>query len=172
MFFYANSYRNGRTRTVCYLLWPDGRYPLSAADYMWVIVGIISKRRYGAMLLVFLLCVRYNIVFLVLTYGVPMFFMVVCYTLMGRELWGSQSIGEHTERQRESVMAKKKVIYRYRAATHKSFHFRKNSLCSKWEIQLRLLSWFYLWLHLLFDLLNRRINIVCHGTYLLICVGF
>lgn len=53
---------------------------------------------------------RYNIVFLVLTYVMPMLVMVVCYTLMGRELWGSQSIGEHTDRQLESVIAKKKVM--------------------------------------------------------------
>lgn len=57
------------------------------------------------------ICCRYNIVFLVVTYVIPMLVMVVCYTLMGRELWGSQSIGEHTERQRESVKAKKKVNY-------------------------------------------------------------
>lgn len=47
--------------------------------------------------------------FLVLTYGIPMLIMVVCYSFMGKELWGSQSIGEHTERQRESVKSKKKV---------------------------------------------------------------
>lgn len=28
---------------------------------------------------------------------------------MGRELWGSRSIGEHTERQLESMKSKKKV---------------------------------------------------------------
>uniref|UniRef100_A0A182N763 G-protein coupled receptors family 1 profile domain-containing protein n=5 Tax=Anopheles TaxID=7164 RepID=A0A182N763_9DIPT len=27
-------YNNGKTRTVCYMLWPDGRYPTSMADYM------------------------------------------------------------------------------------------------------------------------------------------
>lgn len=81
----SHSYHNGKTRTVCYLLWPDGKYPLSVADYL------------------------YNIVFLILTYGIPMLVMVVCYTLMGKELWGSQSIGEHTERQKESVKSKKKV---------------------------------------------------------------
>lgn len=82
----SKRYHNGRTRTVCFVLWPDGRYPVSATDYV------------------------YNIVFLLLTYVVPMLVMCVCYTLMGRELWGSKSIGEHTERQRESVCAKKKVV--------------------------------------------------------------
>lgn len=38
-----------------------------------------------------------------------MLIMIVCYTLMGRELWGSRSIGEHTERQFESMKSKKKV---------------------------------------------------------------
>lgn len=31
-----SSYSNGRTRTLCYMLWPDGRHPTSKADYMWV----------------------------------------------------------------------------------------------------------------------------------------
>lgn len=38
-----------------------------------------------------------------------MMIMIVCYSLMGRELWGSRSIGEHTERQLESMKSKKKV---------------------------------------------------------------
>lgn len=29
-----NRYSNGRTRTLCYMLWPDGRHPTSTADYM------------------------------------------------------------------------------------------------------------------------------------------
>lgn len=29
-------YANGRSKTLCYMLWPDGRYPTSKADYMWV----------------------------------------------------------------------------------------------------------------------------------------
>lgn len=52
---------------------------------------------------------RYNIVFLAFTYGIPMVVMIICYSIMGRELWGSQSIGENTERQTESVKSKKKV---------------------------------------------------------------
>lgn len=35
--------------------------------------------------------------------------MVVCYTIMGKVLWGSKSIGEHTQRQIESIKSKKKV---------------------------------------------------------------
>ncbi|CAO1429904.1 unnamed protein product [Diamesa hyperborea] len=82
----TKKYTNGKTRTVCYMLWPDGRYPTSRADYI------------------------YNLVFLILTYGIPIMIMVICYTLMGRELWGSRSIGEHTERQLESMKSKKKVV--------------------------------------------------------------
>jgi len=48
-------------------------------------------------------------VFLGLTYLVPVTAMVVCYTLMGRELWGSRSIGELTQRQAESIKSKRKV---------------------------------------------------------------
>ncbi|KAL7023259.1 hypothetical protein ACKWTF_012541 [Chironomus riparius] len=79
-------YSNGKTRTVCYMLWPDGGYPTSKMDYI------------------------YNIVFLILTYAIPIFVMIFCYSLMGRELWGSRSIGEHTERQLESMKSKRKVV--------------------------------------------------------------
>lgn len=44
-----------------------------------------------------------------LTYGIPMMIMVVSYSIMGRELWGSRPIGEQTQRQREAVQSKKKV---------------------------------------------------------------
>lgn len=33
---YTHRYYNGKTRTVCYMLWPDGKYPTSTADYVWV----------------------------------------------------------------------------------------------------------------------------------------
>lgn len=39
----------------------------------------------------------------------PMIVMAVCYTLMGRELWGSRSIGELTQRQIDSIKSKRKV---------------------------------------------------------------
>jgi tachykinin-like receptor len=35
--------------------------------------------------------------------------MAICYTLMGRELWGSRSIGEMTQRQSEVIKSKRKV---------------------------------------------------------------
>ncbi|KAG5672792.1 hypothetical protein PVAND_002886 [Polypedilum vanderplanki] len=82
----TKSYSKGKTRTVCYLEWPDGQFPVSRADYI------------------------YNIVFLILTYAIPIAIMIFCYSLMGRELWGSRSIGEHTERQLESMRSKRKVV--------------------------------------------------------------
>lgn len=56
----------------------------------------------------FPLC-RYNLVFLGVTYLIPMMVMAVCYTLMGRKLWGSKSIGELTQYQKESMKSKRKV---------------------------------------------------------------
>lgn len=52
---------------------------------------------------------RYNVVFLVITYGIPILIMIYAYSAMGKELWGSRSIGELTERQLESMKSKKKV---------------------------------------------------------------
>ncbi|GFG38803.1 hypothetical protein Cfor_02815, partial [Coptotermes formosanus] len=79
-------YANEQTRTVCYMQWPDGTYPTSMTEYV------------------------YNLIFLGLTYLVPVTAMAVCYTLMGRELWGSRSIGELTQRQAESIKSKRKVV--------------------------------------------------------------
>ncbi|PNF38360.1 hypothetical protein B7P43_G08973, partial [Cryptotermes secundus] len=79
-------YANEQTRILCYMQWPDGRYPTSMTEYM------------------------YNLVFLGLTYLVPVIAMAVCYTLMGRELWGSRSIGELTQRQVDSIKSKRKVV--------------------------------------------------------------
>ncbi|XP_021930461.1 tachykinin-like peptides receptor 86C isoform X2 [Zootermopsis nevadensis] len=79
-------YANDQRRIVCYMRWPDGSYPTSMTEYM------------------------YNLVFLGLTYLVPVTAMAVCYTLMGRELWGSRSIGELTQRQSHSIKSKRKVV--------------------------------------------------------------
>jgi len=38
-----------------------------------------------------------------------MLIMIICYYQMGKELWGSHSIGERTERQLESMKSKRKV---------------------------------------------------------------
>ncbi|KAH6946476.1 hypothetical protein HPB50_013711 [Hyalomma asiaticum] len=52
----------------------------------------------------------YNVLFLVLTYVVPVTTMVVTYTSMGVVLWGSRGIGESTERQQNVLQAKRKVV--------------------------------------------------------------
>ncbi|KAK9309319.1 hypothetical protein QLX08_001052 [Tetragonisca angustula] len=36
--------------------------------------------------------------------------MAICYTLMGRKLWGSKSIGELTYYQKKSIKSKRKVV--------------------------------------------------------------
>ncbi|XP_043273113.1 tachykinin-like peptides receptor 86C isoform X2 [Venturia canescens] len=82
----TRKYSNGKSRIICYLLWPDGDYLNSKTEYI------------------------YNLVFLGVTYLIPMAVMAVCYTLMGRKLWGSKSIGEHTEYQKESMKSKRKVV--------------------------------------------------------------
>ncbi|KAF7995563.1 hypothetical protein HCN44_006670 [Aphidius gifuensis] len=79
-------YGNGKKRIVCYMLWPDGDYLDSKSEYI------------------------YNLVILGVTYLIPMTVMAVCYTLMGRKLWGSKSIGEHTQHQKDSMKSKRKVV--------------------------------------------------------------
>ncbi|XP_029666919.1 tachykinin-like peptides receptor 86C isoform X3 [Formica exsecta] len=79
-------YSHGTTRISCYLLWPDGGYLRSKTEYC------------------------YNLLFLTVTYLVPMTVMAVCYACMGRKLWGSKSIGELTHYQKESMKSKRKVV--------------------------------------------------------------
>ena len=54
-------------------------------------------------------CFRYNVIFFILTYLLPMMVMFVSYTLIGRELWGSSHIGELTERQASVILSKRRV---------------------------------------------------------------
>ncbi|KAK2586527.1 hypothetical protein KPH14_011419 [Odynerus spinipes] len=79
-------YSNGKTRISCYLAWPDGGYLNSKTEYF------------------------YNLLFLSMTYLIPIVIMAICYTLMGRKLWGSKSIGELTHNQKESMKSKRKVV--------------------------------------------------------------
>ncbi|XP_076288898.1 tachykinin-like peptides receptor 86C [Lasioglossum baleicum] len=80
------SYLENKTRIVCYLSWPDGDYVYSRSDYL------------------------YNLIFLIVTYLIPMTLMVICYTLMGRRLWVTKSIGELTQYQTNSMKSKRKVV--------------------------------------------------------------
>ncbi|XP_023718050.1 tachykinin-like peptides receptor 86C isoform X2 [Cryptotermes secundus] len=77
---------SGKIRTACILVWPDGQPLISTLDYV------------------------YNVVLLLATYVAPMAAMVACYSAMGRELWGSRSIGELTQRQVDSIRSKRKVV--------------------------------------------------------------
>ncbi|XP_031849865.1 tachykinin-like peptides receptor 86C [Nomia melanderi] len=82
----SRRYLNGKTRITCYLLWPDGDYLHSTIEY------------------------SYNIVFLSVTYLIPIMLMAVCYALMGRKLWVTKSIGELTHYQKNLMKSKRKVV--------------------------------------------------------------
>ncbi|CAN8005033.1 unnamed protein product [Ixodes hexagonus] len=79
-------YADGSVRTVCMLVWPDGQPYVSYTDHV------------------------YNVVFLVLTYVVPVTTMVATYTRMSVVLWGSRFIGEFTEHQHKALQSKRKVV--------------------------------------------------------------
>ncbi|XP_035216198.1 tachykinin-like peptides receptor 99D [Stegodyphus dumicola] len=77
---------NGDHRVICYMEWPDG--PSTESDHEYI----------------------YNVVILVVTYVLPITSMTFTYFRVGRELWGSQSIGECTQKQIESVKSKRKSL--------------------------------------------------------------
>ncbi|XP_068200430.1 tachykinin-like peptides receptor 86C isoform X3 [Palaemon carinicauda] len=54
--------------------------------------------------------IHYNIVFFITTYLLPMLVIVACYFLIGRELWGSKTIGEMSEKQINSIRSKRRVV--------------------------------------------------------------
>ncbi|GFQ88847.1 tachykinin-like peptides receptor 86C [Trichonephila clavata] len=74
-------------RTICYLVWPDGPAGHSYSDHI------------------------YNIIFLVVTYVLPMCSMAVTYTWVGCVLWGSKVIGEHTVMQNDVIRSKQRVVH-------------------------------------------------------------
>ncbi|KAG8183874.1 hypothetical protein JTE90_005336 [Oedothorax gibbosus] len=80
-------YADGGHRTICYLVWPDGPVGHSYLDYI------------------------YNVVFLVVTYILPMCSMAVTYTWVGCVLWGSKVIGENTVMQNDVVRSKQRVVH-------------------------------------------------------------
>ncbi|KPJ19314.1 Tachykinin-like peptides receptor 99D [Papilio machaon] len=53
---------------------------------------------------------RYNVAFMILTYFLPIISMTYTYARVGVELWGSQSIGECTQRQLDNVKSKRRVV--------------------------------------------------------------
>ncbi|XP_044743977.1 tachykinin-like peptides receptor 99D, partial [Chrysoperla carnea] len=74
------------SRIICYSEWPDGPTNLSYMEYV------------------------YNVAFMILTYFLPIGSMSYTYARVGLELWGSQSIGECTQRQLENIKSKRRVV--------------------------------------------------------------
>ncbi|KAK8757622.1 hypothetical protein V5799_004746 [Amblyomma americanum] len=81
-------YDNGDKRVICYILWPDSDDGVTASHDEYV----------------------YNVVILIVTYMIPMTSMAFTYFRVGRELWGSQSIGECTAKQIEAIKSKRKIV--------------------------------------------------------------
>ncbi|KAH1022773.1 hypothetical protein HUJ04_012118 [Dendroctonus ponderosae] len=52
----------------------------------------------------------FNVIFLVITYLVPILSMTYTYARIGIELWGSQSIGECTQRQMDNIKSKRRKL--------------------------------------------------------------
>ncbi|CAD7084718.1 unnamed protein product [Hermetia illucens] len=83
---YNEVLNNGKIRVVCYAEWPDGPTNHSLQEYV------------------------YNVVFMFLTYFLPIGSMTFTYARVGLELWGSQSIGECTQRQLDNIKSKRRVV--------------------------------------------------------------
>ncbi|XP_045460020.1 tachykinin-like peptides receptor 86C isoform X1 [Harmonia axyridis] len=81
----THSYK-GKETIGCILIWPDGKKVGSKFDF------------------------AYQMLFLILTYVIPFILMTYCYTMMGKVLWGSASIGEMTQRHKDSIRSKRKVV--------------------------------------------------------------
>ncbi|KAL3189682.1 hypothetical protein MRX96_021148 [Rhipicephalus microplus] len=82
----AEIFANGDSRIICYIFWPDGDTTESHDEYV------------------------YNVVILIVTYMIPVTSMAFTYFRVGRELWGSQSIGECTAKQIEAIKSKRKIV--------------------------------------------------------------
>lgn len=85
MLFFFTTY-DMPDRVVCYSEWPDGPTNHSLIEYV------------------------YNVVFMFLTYFLPIGSMTFTYARIGFELWGSKSIGECTQRQLENIKSKRRVV--------------------------------------------------------------
>ncbi|CAL1674033.1 unnamed protein product [Lasius platythorax] len=84
---YTQNFMNGEVRVICYSDWPNrDENGLSYDEYL------------------------YNVIFMILTYFLPIGSMTFTYARVGLELWGSQSIGEATARQLENIRSKRRVV--------------------------------------------------------------
>ncbi|XP_020300124.1 tachykinin-like peptides receptor 99D isoform X2 [Pseudomyrmex gracilis] len=84
---YTHIFVNGEVRVICYSDWPHrNENGHSYDEYL------------------------YNVIFMILTYFLPIGSMTFTYARVGLELWGSQSIGEATARQLENIRSKRRVV--------------------------------------------------------------
>nr|XP_018916865.1 PREDICTED: tachykinin-like peptides receptor 86C isoform X1 [Bemisia tabaci] len=126
------SWRN-ETIIHCILNWPDGLPMDSTYDYL------------------------YNVIIFILTYIIPMSAMILCYSAMGKALWGSKAIGELTQRQQDSIQSKKKVVKMFIVVViifavcwfpyHSYFiyiHHHKQKILYSWYIQHLYLGFYFL----------------------------
>jgi len=51
----------------------------------------------------------YAVLLLVINYVAPLTALVVAYSIIGKQLWGSQAIGERTPGQEETIRSKRRV---------------------------------------------------------------
>ncbi|CAH1959170.1 unnamed protein product [Acanthoscelides obtectus] len=86
LYFTTYTIEEENNRILCYMEWPDGISNESYQEYI------------------------FNVVFLVVTYVVPILSMMFTYARIGLELWGSQSIGEITQRQMDNIKSKRRHI--------------------------------------------------------------
>ncbi|XP_046611343.1 tachykinin-like peptides receptor 99D [Neodiprion virginianus] len=84
---FTQKFDNGEVRVICYSDWPNSNDDgLSYGEYL------------------------YNVIFMILTYFLPIGSMTFTYARVGLELWGSQSIGEATQRQLDNIRSKRRVV--------------------------------------------------------------
>ncbi|XP_034943703.1 tachykinin-like peptides receptor 99D isoform X4 [Chelonus insularis] len=84
---YTHTFSNGEVRIICYGDWPNrDNNGFSYDEYL------------------------YNVIFMILTYFLPIGSMTFTYARVGFELWGYQSIGEATQRQLDNIKSKRRVV--------------------------------------------------------------
>lgn len=126
---YWQTMRDSGYRIVCYMEWPDGATSTSMLENVYVsdmrscfaagrslVLSIINPillhvNSHANILHTEMPTTHrsYNIAFMFLTYILPIGAMVYAYTRVGIELWGSQSIGECSQRQLDNIQSKRRV---------------------------------------------------------------
>lgn len=113
-------------------------------------------------------CSRYNVAFLVITYLVPILSMTYTYARIGIELWGSQSIGECTQRQMENIKSKRRVS-QYLLHVWKFYSYRIYNLvvfiCTLFSLIILLMHVTYYLLVVFVFKQQKFTGINLHGTF-------